>query len=247
MKNVKPIINKIFLKRDLNKKIETFKAENPEPQRVFCPFHPEEVILEPRLIVTKNFLNWSIEKKICPRCAYKAQEDARREGASTLVGVPPRYAFKNVISDFYETFFKKQGVIFAGKPGTGKTYEALKLAIDLYIRTGKLAKFETAIDIAIQLRTSIQENQYKYIINNLSNRDILFIDDLGAEVKSEFMHEALRYIINHRYNYLLPVIITTNLTSKELIDCYGISIISRLYEMCEIVVLDGDDKRLIKN
>ena len=78
---------------------------------------------------------------------------------------------------------------------------------------------------------------------------MLIIDDLGAERKSEFMQEQVYNIIDARYRSGLPMIITTNLTIKQLTEPAEIGfsrIYDRILERCHPMELTGDSRRIIK-
>ena len=73
---------------------------------------------------------------------------------------------------------------------------------------------------------------------------MLLIDDLGTENTTEFSKEFLYNLVNERYNYCLPLIITTNLRAQELQELYSQRLVSRLAGMCHTVVLNGEDLRV---
>ena len=61
------------------------------------------------------------------------------------------------------------------------------------------------------------------------------MDDLGAEKVSEFVQDRFYLIINQRYEGCKPMIVTTNLSENELRNRLGDRIISRFFEMCDVV------------
>jgi DNA replication protein DnaC len=48
----------------------------------------------------------------------------------------------------------------------------------------------------------------------------LLIDDIGNEKMTEFVHEALQVVIDHRYLHKKPTFITSNYSLKELYDLW---------------------------
>ena len=58
--------------------------------------------------------------------------------------------------------------------------------------------------------------------------DLLLVDDLGTEVVNQFTLSCLYYIISTRLNLQKPTIISTNLSSAELLKTYNDRIVSRL-------------------
>ena len=63
---------------------------------------------------------------------------------------------------------------------------------------------------------------------------------------TEWNREKLFEVINARYEDYLPTIITTNLTPKQMQAEFGDAVYSRIIEMCDAVVLGGEDKRRTK-
>jgi len=89
------------------------------------------------------------------------------------------------------------------------------------------------------------EGKQEYI-DSLNDFDLLIIDDLGAERKSEFMQEMVFNIIDSRYRSGLPMIITTNLTADEIKKPQEVSfkrIYDRILERCIPVEVSGVSRR----
>jgi DNA replication protein DnaC len=75
-------------------------------------------------------------------------------------------------------------------------------------------------------------------------RGVLILDDIGAERLTDFVAETFYLIVNGRYNKMLPTIFTSNFTIGELSERVGDRIASRIVEMCDLVELIGEDKRM---
>jgi DNA replication protein DnaC len=78
------------------------------------------------------------------------------------------------------------------------------------------------------------------IINKATRTPLLILDDVGKEQVADprFVQRTLFKIINGRYNYSLPVIITANKSAAELKTYFGgadgdEAILDRLLEMCK--------------
>jgi DNA replication protein DnaC len=80
----------------------------------------------------------------------------------------------------------------------------------------------------------------------LINKEVLFLDDLGAEKASDWVKEQLYIVLNERYNWCRPTMFTTNLRMKEIAEHYGERFASRLVEMCEVIKIEAPDRRLEK-
>ena len=86
-----------------------------------------------------------------------------------------------------------------------------------------------------------------YSLNDLIERlcavDLLHVDDVGAEQTSPWVLEQLYTIVNTRYEDGRAVMLTTNLPDDELKDQIGHRTVSRLNEMCTVLLLHGEDQR----
>jgi DNA replication protein DnaC len=95
----------------------------------------------------------------------------------------------------------------------------------------------------------------------VNEAEVLIVDDLGAGRITAWAREVMHDIIAQRYNQQRPLILTSNLPMDDeptgrrsasrsaegplsLRDRLGDPLISRLYEMCKIVELRGEDFRI---
>lgn len=104
-------------------------------------------------------------------------------------------------------------VTFLGMPGTGKTHLALGLGWD-WLGRGKTVLYYHAADFLNALRDGFRrsgETDYFHTISFAKNCSLLILDDLGAERETEFATEQLDLVVDHRYENLKPLIVTTNL------------------------------------
>lgn len=137
----------------------------------------------------------------------------------------------------------RRGLYLWGPVGTGKTYAAyaiMKKLGDMGIR----ARFHTAPELMDLIREDFEKKDSYNLERLLENRGVLIIDDLGTEKPSEWVSETIHKIIDKRYREVLPTIITSNLSLDGLVDRLGDRIPSRLSEMCDVIKLDGEDRRL---
>jgi DNA replication protein DnaC len=134
-------------------------------------------------------------------------------------------------------------LLIAGPTGTGKTHQAYG-AIRTLLRAGVRLRWEgtTVADLYAAQRPrrgSDPEQQ----LRRLARSPLLLLDDLGASKQSPWTEELTYRLVNHRYNQLLPTLITTNLPVAELRDAVGDRVASRLAEMTDRVILTGHDRR----
>jgi DNA replication protein DnaC len=139
-----------------------------------------------------------------------------------------------------------RGLWLVGDSGTGKTTLAMlvsKAAIE--------AKRTTAIysmpRLMAVLREAIEsEDGLLGLLDRLATVDLLHIDDLGAEHRTDWVLEQLYSIVNTRYEDERSILITTNNMPAELEEQIGKRTVSRLVEMCgDPLPLFGTDQRMV--
>jgi DNA replication protein DnaC len=82
------------------------------------------------------------------------------------------------------------------------------------------------------------------LIDRLAAVDLLHIDDLGAEHRTDWVLEQLYAIVNARYEAERAIVATTNLEPDALREALGDRTVSRLEEICgEPIPLHGPDRR----
>ena len=134
-----------------------------------------------------------------------------------------------------------------GECGVGKTrnlygvYRVFRANFkgDIYLKFTNITDFFSGLKQTFDGQDSEQQ-----IIDIIKTDDILFIDDFGVEKLSEWNLEAAYRLINHRYEYLKPTFISSNLSLKKIAERMGDRFSSRIAEMCEVIKMEGKDRRL---
>lgn len=135
------------------------------------------------------------------------------------------------------------GLLLCGPVGTGKSFLAAAIANELISR-GTPCLMTNFSRIISRISEKFGGDQ-KYL-DDLNRFDLLIIDDLGAERDSEFTWEKVMNVIDARYRAGLPLIVTTNLSPKDIYDPSDIRrqrVFSRLKEMCIFLEVQGADRR----
>jgi DNA replication protein DnaC len=135
-----------------------------------------------------------------------------------------------------------RGLWLAGSVGTGKTALAMivsKAAID----AGRSVAIYSCPRLLSLIRESIDGGGVLHFLDQLAAVDLLHIDDLGAEHRTEWVLEQLYTIINTRYEDERSTLVTSNLMPEDLQEQLGNRIVSRLEGMCELLPFWGSDRR----
>ena len=135
------------------------------------------------------------------------------------------------------------GILFHGPVGTGKSFYASCIGNGLLDRQVPVAA--TNFPRLLNLLQGTQERQK--LLDRLAIYKLLILDDLGVERDSPYAAEQIFNVIDARASSRLPVIVTTNLTLKEL-ECPSSMQYARIYnrvlEMCPIQIrLAGESRR----
>lgn len=138
-------------------------------------------------------------------------------------------------------------ILMIGKTGLGKTHLSLAIAQEIS-KNGYSALYASAPDLFRKLQEEYfgRGEQGVDTMKTLLDADLVIIDDLGAEIDNQFTMTSLYNIVNTRINYNKPVIISTNLTLKEIEQRYSERIASRLATIYKCLKFVGKDIRLIK-
>jgi DNA replication protein DnaC len=139
-----------------------------------------------------------------------------------------------------------RGLWLTGGFGTGKTALAMivsRAAID----AGRSVAIYSCPRLLAMLRESIDEREGGVVefLDQLTAVDLLHIDDLGAEHRTEWVLEQLYSIINARYQDERATLVTSNLGPEELGEQLGERIVSRLEGCCELLPFYGADARRV--
>ena len=175
--------------------------------------------------------------------AHLSKRFISRNFSTYIVNEANKSAFQ-ACKSYAESYPKDSGLFLYGPPGTGKTHLAVATLLDI-LNKGHKGMIITATDLFYEIRKSFAPgNEVNSILEMVKKAEFLVLDDLGAEKETEFVIETLYQIINSRYNDMLPIVITSNITIAEIAEIFGVRTASRLREMCRGVKFSGSDYRL---
>lgn len=145
----------------------------------------------------------------------------------------------------------EKGLYIHGDVGSGKTHIAHGIAHRSLTKENPLrVRFYNFTELLRIVRESYSQKFESYYENPLNMlldfTGLLIVDDVGAEKATDWVQEKLYEIVNTRYEEQLITIFTSNLSIQELADRVGDRIVSRIVEMCSVIELRGEDRRMEK-
>jgi DNA replication protein DnaC len=139
-----------------------------------------------------------------------------------------------------------RGFWFFGDVGTGKTSLAM-LVSKAALEAGRSVAIYSMPRLLADIKETYEdrsERSYMQLFERLCSVDLLHIDDLGAEKRTEWVLEQLYAIVNERWQEQKSMVVTTNLLDpEELRAQIGARTVSRVTEMCVQIPIMGRDRR----
>lgn len=133
------------------------------------------------------------------------------------------------------------GLLLSGPVGTGKTYAAACIANALIDRGVPvlMTNFPTIL--------STSKFEMNDLVRQAMEYDLIIVDDLGVERDTEYSSETVYQFIDACYRRKKPMIITTNLSLKDLRVQEGLRykrIYDRVLQMCVPMLFTGESRRV---
>lgn len=207
------------------------------------------------------------QARIPPRYEHCALENFDiRKHKDTGLPNPSLSAAKLYAQRFVEEYPTDFGLLFVGSTGVGKTHLAVAVLRELMIRKGSRCLFYDFRDLLKEIRDSynpVSQTSELRVLQPVLDAEVLLLDELAASDPSDWVKETLAHIINSRYNQKRVTLITTTLPFGETssrreirmpsgeavpdversLNHLGVTLRSRLYEMCKVVEMNSDDYR----
>lgn len=187
-----------------------------------------------------------------PRCLTTAAlkranigEDYWRVDFSTYKGpVDALKASAQYLNELEQNKAKGVGILYAGKPGTGKT--TLMAIVLKYLARANWTVHMTSLSELVELiKRSWDDKVLVNRIDHCKHVDFLGLDDLGKEHAGPTGFSAVTFdnLLRFRTQHRLPTLFTTNLDRKEILGRYGESTLSLIEGKTRVVPVQGKDYR----
>lgn len=171
---------------------------------------------------------------------------------------PLQSAAKEIARAYVDAYpIPEAGLLFLGPCGVGKTHLAVAILKALVGEKGAAGLFYDFRDLLKEIQNSynpVSQASEMEVLQPVLRAEFLVLDDMGAGKPSDWVKEMLAHIINQRYNDKRATIFTSNFLDvyedsrvaqdrDTLEERIGTRLRSRLYEMCKVVMVEGDDYR----
>ena len=155
---------------------------------------------------------------------------------------------RSYVEDLDANLDAGKGLWLMGDTGTGKTTLAMLISKQV-LASGRAVAIYSLPKLLARIRRTYDaepgQDSYLALFEQLTSVDLLHIDDLGAEKRSDWVLEQLYALVNERYEAQRPILITTNLDQAALEEQIGPRTVSRLVEICgDPLPLFGEDRRI---
>lgn len=233
------------LKKEYEKRLKTLKIGSVEPQ-YFCKKCNDVGVTE------KGYCDCLIDevnKILKKESGFLELEDFDKANFDLFEDKQMMKTLYSKMQKWCQSDFDKTIILLSGNTGVGKTHLTKCMANEL-IKRHKLVLLTSSFAMHQDFMKSystrdLEEKQQ--LLSRYLNAEILFIDDLGTELRNPNITVNYLYqVLNERRINKRPTIITTNLNLNDILDYYDERILSRIADKSSsiCIYIEGKDIRL---
>jgi DNA replication protein DnaC len=133
-------------------------------------------------------------------------------------------------------------LVLVGPNGCGKTHLAAAIA-NHCLNEGEVVLFSVVPELLDHLRAAFAPSSvevYDQLFAKMREAGLLILDDLGAHYSTPWATEKLFQLLNYRYNWRMPTVITSNMSGLQSID---IRLRSRMTDSSLVVTVNLERAR----
>ena len=129
--------------------------------------------------------------------------------------------------------------LYSKERGTGKTHIAIAIGHVLASKGFSVGVIDV-VALLNRIRNGFEDKHPRVDVERIpSGRDVLILDDLGAEKQSAWVSEQLYLLINTAISHEVDLIVTSNSTFKELGERMDDRVVSRIIGVTDLVLFNG--------
>ncbi len=219
------------------------KEGKPLAKRCECFYERKTQTLWEQARIPRRYQNCSLKN-------FEVHNDSHRDALKISKQFVKNYPAQEV------------GLLFIGPCGVGKTHLAVAIIRELIEKKNVPCSFYDFRELIRDIQNTFTPDSNlteSEVLTPVFEHEVLVLDELGAKRTTAWVEETVFYIINQRYNQKKLTLFTSNYLDTEeeedtrdsfykksgdtLVDRIGVRLRSRLYEMCKIVEMWGDDYR----
>ena len=136
----------------------------------------------------------------------------------------------------------KGWLVFIGTNGCGKTHLASAIA-NQSLNDGMMVLFSVVPELLDHLRSAFAPTAtqvYDQLFSKMREAELLVLDDLGAHYSTPWATEKLYQLLNYRYSWSMPTVITTNNVGLQSID---VRLSSRMLDSSLVTIVNLEHAR----